>query len=1324
MGSAFEDRRWLARVLDRGGVIVGAAFAIGGGRLLTCAHVAQDAGAMGPGDLVRVDFVALGVGYDAVVLADGWAPVDGTSGDVAVLELQDGLQRVRPAPLRALYSLDGQASSACGFPAGYDDGMWTKSTLGLGVGRAWVQLEVTSPNAVERGFSGAAVWSVEHGAVVAMMVTRDTKTGGRVAFAISIATLTMLFSPLELDAETSTHWGPRSRGVSSDMDSAGWMFSGRGRALSELVSWLTNASGVSVRVVTGMPGTGKSAVLARVVTTADRRYRNRIPNLADEDPEVAPAGVINVTFHAKDQTVTGFVEHVAAVLGLSLAASTAGALSDAVREGQRRPVVAVDAIDESTEPRALCALLNALGGLGCRVLAGCREHLLTALSDPDPLRLDQSPYLQPGDIEAYVAAILREHGADTRASDLVAQISDAAQGNFLVAQLVARAVTISGRVVKPLPRDVAQAFEGLLEALPRPTQTRELLLALAYAKGDGLPIDLWRSAASVLSRPCQRADIDALLRGPAASFLITRVDDPTGARHRLFHEALAETLTRDRDANNDQVLLWDAWRVAGGEQAMRWHKAPAYVLVHGAEHAAAAGALDALVMDTSYLLHADLTRLLVQLADKDHATHTRVLEVAAILRLAAARLQPMGPRDRGDLLALTACHLGLPTLTTAPLEVGQSRWRARWAHRLGDPHQPLSGHRGSVNAVAIAAVSGRTVIASASFDRTVRLWDAATGEPIREPIRGHSSSVTGVAIGSSNGRAIIVSCSRDRTVRVWDALTSAAIGAPLTGHTKSVNGVAIGSASGRTIIASAGDDQTVRIWDAATGKALHEPLTGHTSPITAVAVGVAAERVIVASAGSDRRVRLWDAATGEPIGKRIRHGSSVTGVAIGSSNGRAIIVSCSRDRTVRVWDVLTGEAIGPPLMGHTKSVNGVAIGSASGRTIIASAGDDQTVRIWDAATGKAVLEPRTGHTNLITAVAVGVAAERTIVASASWDATVRIWEAGDAKTLGRPLIGHTSRVVAIAQGTAEGHAIVASASDDQTVRVWDSVTGEPFGEEEAARTNDRVTTLATGPGGQPIAAVADYDLALRAWDVVSGEPLGPPLMGHTRPVTALAAGTADGHAIMASTDHDLGVRVWDMVTGEPLGSPLIGHTRPVVALAIGMASCHPIIATASDDLAIRVWYALTGHPAGEPLIGHDDWITDVTIGIAGGRAIVASASDDRTVRLWDPLSGKAIGAPLTGHTSSVTAVAIGNSSDGVLASSSLDGTVRVWDAQTREMLQLIHLLDEPWAIAFGPAGVLFVAVGRAICRFELEFVHRDAARHRSSGHVLDSGKLE
>ena len=82
------------------------------------------------------------------------------------------------------------------------------------------------------------------------------------------------------------HWDPRARGV-EQAARPGWFFTGRRQALSQLVTWLTAAPDPAdnVRVVTGGPGSGKSAVLARLITMSDPRYCASMPGpLAADDP--------------------------------------------------------------------------------------------------------------------------------------------------------------------------------------------------------------------------------------------------------------------------------------------------------------------------------------------------------------------------------------------------------------------------------------------------------------------------------------------------------------------------------------------------------------------------------------------------------------------------------------------------------------------------------------------------------------------------------------------------------------------------------------------------------------------------------------------------------------------------------------------------------------------------------------------------------------------------------------------------------------------------------------------------------------------------------
>jgi hypothetical protein len=258
-------------------------------------------------------------------------------------------------------------------------------------------------------------------------------------------------------------------------------------------------------------------------------------------------------------------------------------------------------------------------------------------------------------------------------------------------------------------------------------------------------------------------------------------------------------------------------------------------------------------------------------------------------------------------------------------------------------------------------------------------------------LQGHTNAVTAVALAPNGCR--VVSASYDKTLRVWDLEKGGTI-LTLQGHTNAVTAVALSPDSCRVI--SGCEDKTLRVWDLEKGETIRT-LQGHTSAVAALASTPDGRRVV--SGSWDKTLRVWDLETGETIRTLQGHIDAVTAVALTPDGCR--VVSGSWDKTLRVWDLETGETI-RTLQGHTNAVTAVAL-SRDGRRIV-SCSEDNTLRVWDLETGETIRTLQ-GHINAVTAVALTPDSCR--VVSGSWDNTLRVWDLETGETI-RTLQGHTS----------------------------------------------------------------------------------------------------------------------------------------------------------------------------------------------------------------------------------------------------------------------------------------------------------------------------
>ncbi len=461
----------------------------------------------------------------------------------------------------------------------------------------------------------------------------------------------------------------------------------------------------------------------------------------------------------------------------------------------------------------------------------------------------------------------------------------------------------------------------------------------------------------------------------------------------------------------------------------------------------------------------------------------------------------------------------------------------------------LEGHTSQVESLTFS--SDAKFLASASLDKTVRIWDVETGLLLHTLT--HTDYV--VSLVFSPDDAILVSGLANGQIWTWDTRSGTHLQV-LTGHTSSVDCLAFAPAttshnSEHLVLASGSGDFTVRMWDVETST-LVQTLPKHDFMVTGIAFSSDGS-ILISLELFDDLLRVWDARTGKLV-------NSITGYdevwarAISSTN----IVFATSGSEIQLWDVSTGRQE-RTIKGHTGDVTSLAL-SANGKTLASCERAYRGVWVWDLAS-----ETRTQIETGSDCWGIGLSPDGRLVAVAVDRSVSYVYDVQNGERL--HIIGRGSSLFF----SPDGKRLITGA--DGGIDVWDVPT-----EERLTRISlpDDASGLMSISSNNKMAAVGTREGVVILVDIEEGkiirslEGLGGDVKNVAfSPNGAVVAACVRSYVALPDQARTA-IKLWDVRTGELLNVPAmegyIGETYKVFFTPDGK-----LLVSVGGDNATRLW---------------------------------------------------------------------------------------------------------------------------------------------------------
>jgi WD40 repeat protein len=547
----------------------------------------------------------------------------------------------------------------------------------------------------------------------------------------------------------------------------------------------------------------------------------------------------------------------------------------------------------------------------------------------------------------------------------------------------------------------------------------------------------------------------------------------------------------------------------------------------------------------------------------------------------------------------------------------------------------LTGQSDVINSVAYS--SDGKILATASFDGTIILWDAR-GFPLGPPLKGHNGGVYGVAF-SPDGKTI-ASCGGDGIVDLWD-LARLGTRRTFTVGPDALRQIAF-APDGKTL-ACGTEAGTVVLLDVA-GRGEMVTLPGHTG--NAYTVAFSPDGKTLASGGQDKKIVLWNLGSRKFLGS-VEDDSEVYSVTF-SPDGKTLAAG-NRHKEVTLWDVAKRQRLGLPLKGHVNSVFSVAF-SPDGKTLF-SGSPDKTIRRWDVAKRTPIGDPLIGSGQGVYSVAVHP--DGKTMSSGAKGGVAALWDLQSASVIAQPLgLGRESSVMAVtpdgetmAVADFEGNisvispkvfetfnanvkkiwslafdadgTVLASVGDNNIiqVRTWNGKTWNTPSRLLAPPPQQFIYRIIFNPIDKRILVSGHEDGSILFWNIESGQTIAKPIK-LVSSVRAFAW-SPDGSKLAVGGQGE--IALWDVAREQQLEPTLRGHYNSILALAFSPDA--KLLASGGEDSDVILWNAETGQFV-DLLREHTARVTGVAFSLDG--KVLASCSNDKSIILWDVAAGTSI----------------------------------------------------------------------------------------------------